>query len=220
MVATRPRASANPTDEASSPDSFEQLGVETIDEQTGEALPADLTNDNESDDDVSVTEVPPPGETDGSQGSLDIIPLSMADRAGKMKADDDMCRVILAAKNPEGQTLFCGNPALLCKRRTHQAKQLDPTNRADPGVYEGVLSSNRKNSPHPLTALAKYKCKSGDKASETLLLPYLDPSLLRQAQTRRIGRPLPLPSHIQIILYSQRLSRGWLYLWSRDSTGC
>jgi hypothetical protein len=55
-----------------------------------------------------------------------------------------MCRVLLAAKNPEGQVLFCGNPALLCKRRTHQEKQADHSKRAMVGVYEGVRRSNRK----------------------------------------------------------------------------
>jgi hypothetical protein len=109
-----------------------------------EVLPTDPPDGNESDDDVSVTDEPPPGETEGLQGSLDTIPLSTTDRAGEMKADEDMCRVILAAKNPEGQILFCGYPALLCKRRTHQEKKLDLTKRTDPGVYAGVLSSNHK----------------------------------------------------------------------------
>jgi hypothetical protein len=55
-----------------------------------------------------------------------------------------MCRVLLAAKNPEGQVLLCGNPALLCRRRTHSEEQAEPARRAAPGIYEGVLKSNRK----------------------------------------------------------------------------
>jgi hypothetical protein len=45
---------------------------------------------------------------------------------------------------PEGQALFCGCPALTCTRRTHQAKQLDPSKRALLGMYEGIYNTNKK----------------------------------------------------------------------------
>jgi hypothetical protein len=99
----------------------------------------------DSDDDDSV--VPSsnrddPGEE--TQGSLGTAPITITDRAGEIQAIPTMCRVVMTSRTPEGQLLFCGHPADTCTRRTHQVKQLDGSTRAELGVYEGVLNSNKK----------------------------------------------------------------------------
>jgi hypothetical protein len=70
--------------------------------------------------------------------------MTTTDRTGEIRATEDFCRVIMATKTPEGQSLSCGNSAPTCSRRTHQVKQLDGSPRAEPGVYEGVLNASKK----------------------------------------------------------------------------
>jgi hypothetical protein len=95
-----------------SPDSLRRVGVETVDEVTGETLPSpDPPEGNESDEDLSDDEILVGFPTDDTQSSLDTTALSSTDRAGEIRAGDDMCRVLMMAKTLEGQTRFCGNPA-------------------------------------------------------------------------------------------------------------
>jgi hypothetical protein len=128
-----------------SPESLENDRVETIDEITGETVPEpDSPADNESDDDESFAPDTREAPGEDTQGSLDTVPITTTDRTGEIQALDSMCRVVMVTKTPEGQALFCGNPADTCARRTHQVKQADGSKRADVGIYEGVLNSSKK----------------------------------------------------------------------------
>jgi hypothetical protein len=103
-----------------------------------------LTPGNESDDDASVEVDLRDDPQDDTLGSFDTAPIIVTNRTGEFRATEDMCRIILSSRSPEGQALFCGHSAHLCTRRTHQVKQSDGSDRAVPGVYEGVLNSSRK----------------------------------------------------------------------------
>jgi hypothetical protein len=119
--------------------------VETVGDDGEEPEPdPPLTLGNESDDDASVEGDPRDDPQDDTLGSFDTAPIIVTDRTGEFRATDKMCRVILSSRSPEGQALFCGNSAHLCTRRTHQVKQSDGSDRAAPGVYEGILNSSQK----------------------------------------------------------------------------
>jgi hypothetical protein len=68
--------------------------------------------------------------------SVDTTPMATTNHTGEIHAIESACQVLMATKTPEGQALFCRCPGLTCSRRTHQAKQQDPTKRALVGVYE------------------------------------------------------------------------------------
>jgi hypothetical protein len=105
-----------------------------------ELFPTDLY---ESDDDISEglpEDLELLGEVDAS---VETTALSTTDRMGEIRATDLMCRVRMAAKTPEGQSIFCGHPADVCKRPKHQQKQAQEDARVPPGVYEGILNKNK-----------------------------------------------------------------------------
>jgi hypothetical protein len=120
--------------------------VETVEDEGEETEPdPTLTPGNESDNDASVEVDPRDNPQDDTLGSFNTAPIIVTDRTGEFRAMEEMCRIILSSRSPEGQALFCGNLAHLCTRRTHQVKQSDGSDQAVvPGVYEGVLNSSRK----------------------------------------------------------------------------
>jgi hypothetical protein len=90
--------------------SYEHVGVETIEEATGEPV-AELYN--KSDNDIS--EAPPPeGDPQEQEDAADSVFRYHShdcdrptDRTGEIHVLESTCRVLMATKTPEGQALFC-----------------------------------------------------------------------------------------------------------------
>jgi hypothetical protein len=134
-----------PTDPADEPEPALDVLVETVNEPTGTVQPEDGSPDGiESDDDASEAPNVDDEPQDATIGSFDTAPIIVTDRTGEINATEDMCRLILSSRSPDGLVIFCGNPADLCAQRTHQVKQAGGSECAAPGVYEGVLNASKK----------------------------------------------------------------------------
>jgi hypothetical protein len=140
-IVTRPSPQGSLDGSVPSPGSYERVDIETIEEATGEPI-AELSN--ESDDDTSYAPSLDGDPQEDVVDSVDTTPMTTIDRTGEIHALESVCRVLMGTKTPEGLALFCGCPALMCTRRTHQAKQLDPSKRALVGVYEGVCNASKQ----------------------------------------------------------------------------
>jgi hypothetical protein len=99
---------------------------------------------NESDDDESAAGDKESGLDDEAQGSLDTVPLDLTNHAGEIIHKGQLGGVIMSVKTPEGELLFCGYLAEVCRRPNHQHKRLDPDLCVTSGVYSGVLNATKK----------------------------------------------------------------------------
>jgi hypothetical protein len=176
--------SSNPFDDGPPPrDPMAPPRVDTIDETTDEAaLPDDLDDGNESDEDPSVVGDVGEDLLEGASGSLDTARITLTDRAGEFPATASMCRVILSSRTPEGQLLFCGNTAIGCTRRAHLTKQMDGSKRAEPGVYEGVLNVSKKVADGLLSSHIPFEERE-EKAKANLQA--IEESIYRSAQKKQ-----------------------------------
>jgi hypothetical protein len=140
-----PGSSSSTGDRSPTPPPREREGIETIDEATDEVAFSDdaPAGGNESDDDNSVGATPIDDTLEGTEDSIDTQLLITTDWTVGIVATTEKCCVILSAKTPEVQALFCGNAADSCTRRTHHKKQMAETRRAPPGIYEGVLNASK-----------------------------------------------------------------------------
>jgi hypothetical protein len=99
---------------------------------------------NESDEDESTALDKEVGLDEKGQASLDTAPLDVTNCAGEIIHKGQLCGVIMSAKTPEGERLFCGYLSEVCRRPKHQQKRLDPALCVTPSVYSGVLNSTKK----------------------------------------------------------------------------